>query len=557
MAGSGLPLKVQTGPSPIPQISGAGDAAQFEASTFAEVARSASLIGADLRRQSVVDAKKKAVKDFGQQEQQTHDGQLVASPEHKGFLGIKLASDEAYNNMIEALTLERAKTDATDQVVQLRADHFGDVSGFNQALDGWRKGYMEHALPETAPQVHQIIEQTARDGQRAVISDRVQADIKEARSAMDAGIERLTGDAEILLKDGAAPDSPDVKEKLAEIQDRLTTKVNNPLYEYSAEEHGLDADALATRMEVAALTPEVRKAFNKGGYASALEAADTITDALHRDQATTVKIRSALRNEANLLETVENAKQSAQREADAAETKRRKEVGTKLDEAAVRRIYDPEAKAPDRIKAVEAAAPYITGDRFGTLYKLAVKGPNSEGDDGIDYPRLMQLARTGQLTADEAFDQGAGLTGTHLNSILDEVQRHQDKDFKAGDDILKGAFAQSQFEFAPALAASEAEANEELRAWRQRNPEADALVVTQKAREIAARRGRSAAVTMVSDINARTSTTTAPTTKDVTARMQELEDGIDSGTLDEDRAVEEYQQLKEVLRLLELGDGKK
>lgn len=557
MAGSFLPLQVDAPITRAPQVSGSGQAADVQASAFGRVADAAAVIGKDLQRRGIEEAQRAGQADFAVAAPAAPDGEPVFLQKRKSLLGLPTVFDSAYNNMVEGLSLDRAKADASETIITLRGKHFGDVEGFSKELEAWRGGYLKNAPMELTGPMDALIQGQAREARQLVVADRTNADIKEARDAMDAGLESLLSETEVLLRDGViAMDTPEVRERLAEINDRLDIKANNPLFQYSAEERALDADALADRMAIAALVPEVRRTFEQEGYAGALETADAMAATMNRDEAGTSRIRQRLREEANLMQQNANALQQAERARDLAEADARERLGASLDQAAVRSIYSPQATQEARLAAVNAAAPYITGSRYGELYSLAVKGPDGDDDaGGQDFARLMHLARQGQLSPDEAFEQGAGMSGSKMNQLQEEIAQRQNKDLAAGEEILNGAFAQGAFEFAPALAASEAEAKEELRRWRERSPDATALEITQQAREIAARRGRTAAIAVISDINARSADFTAPTPDAVDARMQEIEDALESGALEEGEAVRQYQQLQEVKRLLDLADG--
>lgn len=563
MAGRGLPLKTDTAVSQIPMATGAGQAFQVQASMFGRIADVATAVGADFAKKAQEDAARDAQKDFVAKSKTTPEGTPVAVPERRGLFGWEDRTSKAYNNMIEALTLDRTKKDVAKAAAEQRAKNYGDVEGFRKAMSGWTSGYMKSAPLETATEIELTLQDAISTGEQAVLDDRIQADIKEAREEMDAGIEALMSETETLLREGiGAMNSETVQQKSAELRDRLDIKAKNPLYGYSDGQRELDSAAMADRLMVASLVPEVRKVFDENGFPDALDAADQLALGLGRDEAATSNIRQRLRQEVNLMNQNLNARQEAEREKERAQAAKDKVTGTALDQQATRTIYNPSATMEQRIAAVNAAAPYVTGDRYSSLYRLAVKGPSGDDDDGGQgFARLMYLARKGQLSEDEAFEQGSalGLSGSKLNQVMEEVERRQSTDLKAGNEIISGAFARSQFstDFGP-LAAAEAEAKEDLRRWREQNPEATVNEVTNAAREISVKRGRASAVSMLSEINAKSGDFDAPTIPAIDARLETLEDQLadtPAGTSAEAEITRKYQQLQEVKRLLELGNG--
>lgn len=580
MAGRGLPLKTDTAISRIPQVTGSGQAQIAQANAFARIADAAATIGEGEYRKEEQERARQAAGDFSAKAQETPSGTAVAVPQQSGWFGYEGRLERSYNNMIEALSVDRAKKDVTQAAAKFRAEKFGDVAGFEQSMDAWRSTYMKGALPEVAVEIQTVLDSLIADGAGSVLQDRINADVTEARSGMVAEIESLASQLETMMAAGAGETDPEAVASLSkQLQDRMTTRVRNPLYGYSDMEGELDAAALRDRLLVAGLVPEVRRIYEAEGYAAALEGADEMVLSLGRDQAATVAMRSRLQGEVNVLHQITNAKQEAAREKEIADAKALEARGTALDQRATRIIHDPNSSLQDRVAAVNDAAPYITGSRYGELYNKAMKGPGGDDDEGgRQFAMLMQLARQGDLSPDEAFEAGLGLNGSQLNQILAQIDSRNNEDLKAGYEILSGAFARGGMLDAvnfSSLAAAESEAGDELRRWYEKNPEASVNDITTQARVIAGRRGRQQAVILLApSLNnlplEAGNMSGVPTIAQIDAQIELLQDRIAAlpdttfnwqratlppGASSPEPLTRELVRLLEVKRLLELSNG--
>ena len=458
-------------------ISNAGGAEFAQARMFEGVAQDARTLGNVFRGYSVRQARKEALKDFNRQvelEQFADDigGEYDAQFEKKAsVLGLETWGDAAYNNMIETLYLQRTQTQIKNKANELRTQNFGDVSAFDKGMNAYREGLVQNLDPNFADEIVFALNQTQEEYRGLVGNDRQQNDIAEARQSMEATIQLLTDDIDARLREGGveAASTPEVQELMGQLERQMMIRAENPLYGYSEEQRILDGDVLASKLEAAALLPEIKSVFNEKGYAAALETADGFAESLDRDTTSRERIRNQLRQEVNLLQ--QNA--SAARAEEAAQQKalkdQRKQLAEQYEKNAIDVINNPGASIQQKVDAVRAGRAYMSSTRYGTLMSQAMDEKAGNGVGDATFTALQNQARRGELEASQV-ESLTELTNTQRTALLNDIEEVSDDVMRLAYDQIDAAFVSNEFdplEKRQVLATQKSSVERELSMWRR------------------------------------------------------------------------------------------
>ncbi|MCK5747357.1 MAG: hypothetical protein KAH44_14140, partial [Oricola sp.] len=318
----------------------ADEASRYQASAYADLARSARIVGETVRKREVEAGLKEGETAFRIAEAEARDGGPVSVPTREGglldFLGVK---DEAYFQAVQTLQATRAERDAERAITDIRGESYASPTEFRERAEAWRTGYIgDMTDPASARAAQAEIDKLIEKNLLEVTRERQDADIKEARTGMDAKVASVESEIDAMLRDGGPgiAQDPAFQRLIADRETLLDMKTDNPLYAYSGDERTLDDQKYSRRVQTAVLTPQIREVYEIEGRAGALEAAEEAIAGLGLDGAEAVAMRSSLRNEINLMAEVDSAREA---ERTAAE-KRRKDYLTEVKEREERAFID-------------------------------------------------------------------------------------------------------------------------------------------------------------------------------------------------------------------------
>lgn len=519
------------------------EASRYAASAYSQLAQSARVVGDLVRKREIEAGQEEGSTAFAMAAADAQPGESVSVPTRKGglldALGVK---DEAYYQTVQTLQVTRAEKDAARALLDIRGETVGAPQQFEQAAREWKQSYLSGlndpaVVAAVDAELDKQIEKTYLD----IAEDRQKTDIKEARAGMDAKLAGIESDMDALLREygGDAAAMGEFIQLNADRENLLSIKADNPLYAYSDDERDLDDAKFERRVQTAVLTPQIRRVYDEEGYAAALEAVDEVAGSLGLDGAEAVSMRSSLRNELNLMQQVDAAKEAEE----AARDKRRKDYLKDVKDREERNFIDtlnnPEISQEDKLADLREIRDLLSPDEYSGYLKDITGG--SDGLPVNQYAELRNMARAGELSRDDL--PNLRVSQSQLNTLVSDVDKYQSSVAKAGMVVLDGGFKQGAFDFDPSFAAIGAEAEAEYDRWLDENPEATAEQARVRAREIAAERGRNMAVTKYSaylDYNEK-----APDES-----FNAAEDAILDADLEPNEAAEELRKLEQIRALI-------
>lgn len=276
--------------------SGVSDGGAFAiSSAFGQIAHAAARMAQTMASNEQQSGMEDARKAFDQAAMETPAGEAVVAPEREGGLLDRLGvRDESYANMISLLTIQRGEEDARTQLAQLRQEAIGNPTEFQRKADAWIKGYIQNVPGDLREDTFSIMSRLARENLNEAMIERRTLDIKEARQATNTSIQRLEDEiGKILERKGITGwNTPEVQERLAEYNDLLDIKANDPGFVYSEEERDYDLTQFQERLQIravgATITDEIRDALDYRGVEGAKKTLETLMtseefDGLPRD----------------------------------------------------------------------------------------------------------------------------------------------------------------------------------------------------------------------------------------------------------------------------------
>lgn len=495
---SGLPeIQGRAITRPVSTVAQSGQAEMASARAYADMAEAARAIGQVVTKRSVDRASKDATKDFNDAVDDAGPDQLPQVEGKSGFFGFMTASDAAYNNMTETLYMQRLQTDIEAKVSELRNDPniYANVEAFDNAWSAFEEGTLGEVHEGFALDAEAMIHEAQQKGRTGVAQDAQQNTINEARTAMDARISTLVEDLDALARDGVGIGDPEFDRLARQLNDNLEIKTANPLYGFSEDQAVLERETLALQLKSAAHYPIISEIFENEGYAEALKAADSMAEALNDSTASTNRMRSLLRQEVNLLQQNANAEKAEAKAAETAAKEERERVGAELDKQATRVIHNPSATVAQKVAAIEAAAPFITPSRFGTLMNSAVSPQEDIKMPQDQYAYVWQEVIEGHLTPEMIFEMS--MSEGQRSRLLSAADSAADANLKPGIAAIKAAHKIGDLDFSvdatdrQLAAVSQQQAIDELTAWvneLERPPTQSEVQL--KANEIIAQSGR-------------------------------------------------------------------
>jgi hypothetical protein len=442
----GLPDISGNALTPAGTIRSAGQHEARVASVFDRVANVANQIAVLTGQADAKKGEKEALRDFNERAQFADD---IGAPGLGNFtkreraLGLQTAGDRAYNNMLETLYLQRTKGSIEQEAARLRADPntFGNVEQFDVQMEEVKKSIGGNTDPDFADEVFFMMDTVQQDVRGKVAADRQAADMKEAREAMDATIQGMSDDLDAILRSRGqeALADPEVKRLSNDLQRQMQIKADNPVYGYSEEQRALDADVIASRLEVATLLPDIESVFEEQGYAAALETADTYADGLQRTTAERERTRNALRQEINLLQQNRSAHLAEVTAEEARQKKVREDLAEVYDKRAIDIIFSPTATKQEKHTAVLAARPYVTETRYSTLLGKVFDDSAGKGVGDSEFTQYRIMARNNALDEDQVLEL-VQFTDSQRNTLLADIDKTASKVRKPGVDRIEAAF---------------------------------------------------------------------------------------------------------------------
>ena len=430
------------------EIRGAGVADAQAASMFDKVAGAAQQIGQVVDARAVKQAKKDALKDFNDRDQFAEDigaDNLGKFNKRSGALGLQTAGDHAYNNMVEALYLQRSKTDISAKAAELRADpkNFGNVEEFDEGMSAFRDGMAEDVDPNFAEQVFYELDSVQQTVRGQVAGDRQAAVITEAKQAMDTNLSEAEDGIDAILRERgpSALLDDDVVKMMGELADQRAIKVGNPLYAYSQEQADAEDGAFRTKLAVSSALPTIETHFKDKGYAATLQFADDTAAARKGSAKDRETLRSALRQEVNLLQQNRNALLAEQEAAEKARKQQLEDLGDEYDKRASDVRYRPGATTDEKVAAVLATRPYVAPARYGTLMAAVYDETTNKGVGDTEFTQYRIMAMRNELDVDQVMELSQ-FTSTQRDQLLDEIEKTGDNVRKTGIDRIKASYKQ-------------------------------------------------------------------------------------------------------------------
>ncbi len=470
------------------EIRGAGVADAQAASMFDKVAGAAQQIGQVVNARAVKQAKKDALKDFNDRDQFAEDigaDNLGKFNKRSGALGLQTAGDHAYNAMVETLYLQRSKSDIAAKAAELRADpkNFGNVEKFDEGMSAFRDGMAEDVDPNFAEEVFYELDSVQQTVRGQVAGDRQAAVITEAKQAMDTNLSEAEDGIDAILRERgpSALLDDDVVKLMGELADQRAIKVALPLYAYSQEQADAEDGAFRTKLAVSSALPTIEAHFKDKGYAATLQFADDTAAARKGSAKERETLRSALRQEVNLLQQNRNALLAEQEAAEKARKQQLEDLGDEYDKRASDVRYRPGATTDEKLAAVLATRPYVAPARYGTLMAAVYDETTNKGVDDTTFTQYRVMAMRNELDVDQVLEIGE-FTNTQRDQLIDEIEKTGNKVRKTGTDRIEAAFkegATADMSTSQQLATRKVEALDQLDQW------FEGLDHTPNAREVA------------------------------------------------------------------------
>jgi len=456
------------------QIRGAGVADAEAASMFDKLAGAAQKIGSVIDARAVKQAKKDALKDFNDRDQFAEDigaDNLGKFAKRERGLGLQTLGDQAYNNMVETLYLQRSKSDIQAKAAELRADpeNFGDVEKFDAGMIAFREGLGESVDPNFAEEVFYELDTAQQEYRGKVAADRQAAVLAEAKQTMDANISSAEDGIDAILRERgpAALLDDDVVKMMGELADQRAIKVGNPLYGYSQEQADEEDGAFRVRMAVSSSLPTIESHFKDKGYAATLQFADDTAAARKGTAKERESLRAALRQEVNLLQQNRNAVLAEQEAAEKARKAQLEELGDEYDKRASDVLNSPTATTEEKLAAVRKARPYVTGPRYGTLLSSVYDETSNKGVGDTAFTQYRIMAMRNELDVDQVLEMRE-FTSTQRDQLIDEIEKTGNKVRKTGVDRIEAAFkegAMADMSTSQQLATRKVQALDQLDQW--------------------------------------------------------------------------------------------
>lgn len=422
------------------QIRDAGLADRAAASMYERVAQGAMQIGKALEPLAVKDGEQDAIRDWMELEKQNEGRGAGKITKRSGFLGLQTAGDIAYNNMMEALYLQKTQAALQTKAQELRNDPetFGNVEAFDTNFAKFVEGYSAELDPEFAEEFFLEAEKIRNATRLKIAEQRQASDQAEAISMMDASLGALEDEIIAAESHGAlvGESGRALDDLYSDYAYQLAQKTNNPLYRYSKAEADRDYRAFKIRVTAATLTDDARTTFLTQGYASALQWADDAASNLGLPPSETATIRNTLRNEINLMRQNQSAQEAEQAAISAAARQAREEAA---EEAEKRFIDAVNRNAPmaEKQAALALVRDLSTATRYQTLSGM-LYGEDSKGMPVQSFAELRSRARAGEISEADLYDMN--LTQGQLGTLFSDIEKAGDSRRRRAYDRISAAF---------------------------------------------------------------------------------------------------------------------
>lgn len=231
-------------------------------------------------------------------------------------------SDVAFNRAMTAGTMARLENQRDADLDALRLEHAFDPDGFRAAAQEYRTNALGAAVPGAL-----AIEWGAGFDRRAnnvfgtIASAKAELDLREAKGATEARIERLTSETIGMAQGRALGDvlgADDVQGNLLQIRLMYEGLAGNPAFGMSAEEAALKGDEVVARIKAGAVSAQATNILRTEGTDAAyafLQQLQTGTDLpLDNDERTLAfnQARDAVQQEVGLANQRRNQQEAEQ-----------------------------------------------------------------------------------------------------------------------------------------------------------------------------------------------------------------------------------------------------